>query len=129
MDLLGNGAGEVEAGAAEIVGGDILEYLVWALPGIEVDRRGDGAVALRKSVHELHHPVGIGISERLKDDGVDDGEDSGVGSDAEGDGGDGGDGEGRARDERAEGVAEVLPEITHVAPPSVIWLGGTGRTA
>jgi hypothetical protein len=25
----------------------------------------------------------------------------------------GGEGEGRARDERAEGVAEVLPEITH----------------
>src|SRR5580704_17490412 len=87
----------------------------WRLgfPGVEVNRRADGTVALRKSVHELHHTVGLGISERLKDDGVDDGEDSGVSSDAEGDGGDRGDGEGRARDERAEGLAEVLPEITH----------------
>ena len=54
----------------------------WRLgfPGVEVNRRADGAVALRKSVHELHHTAGLGISERLKDDGVDDGEDSGVSS-------------------------------------------------
>jgi site-specific recombinase XerC len=57
--------------------------------------------------------LGRRISERLKENGVDHREDSGVSSDAESDRGDGGDGEGRARDEHAEGVTEVLPEITH----------------
>ena len=56
---------------------------------------------------------GVGIGERLEQHGVDDGEDGGVGSDAEGQGGDGCDGEGWIREEHAEGVAEVMPEITH----------------
>ena len=66
-----------------------------------------------EGVHELDHAVGLGIGERLEQDGVDDGEDGGVGSDAEGEGGDGGDGEGRVRDEHAEGIFEVVPEIAH----------------
>ena len=40
VDLLGNGAGEVEAGTAEIVGGDILKDAGLGFPGVEVDRRG-----------------------------------------------------------------------------------------
>ena len=129
VDLLGNGAGEVEAGTTEIVGSDILKDAGLGFPVVEVHRRAHGAVALGKGVHELHHALGLGIGEGLKKDGVDHGEDRGVGPDAEGNGGDGGEGEGRARDEHAEGVAEVLPEITHEAPPfSPLVLGLLGRT-
>jgi hypothetical protein len=113
VDLLGNDAGEVEARTTEIVGSDILKDAGLGFPDVVVNRRAAGAVALGRGVHELHDTVRLGIGERLKEDGVDDGEDSGVGSDAEGDGGDGGQGEGRACDEHAEGVAEVLPEINH----------------
>jgi hypothetical protein len=113
VDLLGNCAGEVEAGTTEIVGRDILKDTGLGSPGVEVDRRAHRAVALGKGVHKLNHAVGLGIGEGLKKDGVYDGEDRGVGPDPEGDGGDGSEGEGRARDEHAEGVAEVLPEITH----------------
>jgi hypothetical protein len=80
-------------------------------------------------VQELHHTVGLGISERLEQDGVHDGEDGSVDADAEGDGGDGGDGEGWVRHKRAEGVAEVLPEINHDGTAfSYLVLGNTGRT-
>ena len=124
VDLLGNDAGEVEARATEIVGGDVLKDAGLGFPDVVVNRRAAGAVALRKGVHELHDALGLGIGERFQEDGVDDGEDSGVGSDAEGDSGDGGQGEGRARNEHAERVAEVLPEITHVG--ATFWFGGFG---
>ena len=78
-----------------------------------------GAVAVRRGVHELHDAVGLGIGERLEQDGVDDGKDGGVGSDAEGEGGDGGDGERRIGDQHAEGVAEVAEKVAHDGvPPS-----------
>ncbi len=73
----------------------------------------DGAVAFGKGVHELDHAVGLGIGERLEQDGVDDGEDGGVGSDAEGEAAMAVRVKAGLRDEHAEGVAEVLPEITH----------------
>ena len=114
VNLLGDGAGEVEAGTAEVVGGDILNDAGLGSPGIEVDRGGAIAVAIGKGVHELDHAVGFGIGERLEQDGVDDGEDGGVGSDAEGESGDGGDGECRVGDEHAEGVAEVLPRKSFI---------------
>ena len=119
VDLLGNGAGEVEAGTAEVVGGDILKDAGLGSPGVEVDRRGRGAVAFRKGVHELDHAVRFGIGERLEQDGVDDGEDGGVGSDAEGESGDGSYGERWTADEHAEGVAEVAEKVAHGGvPPS-----------
>ena len=39
VDLLGNGAGEVEAGTTEVVGGDVLKDAGLGFPGVEVDRR------------------------------------------------------------------------------------------
>ena len=107
VDLLGYEPGEIEAGTTEVVRGDVLKDAGLRAPGIEVDRGGHRAVAVRKSVHELDDAVGLRIRERLEQDGVDHGEDGGVGSDAEGESGDGRYGERRSGDERAEGVAQV----------------------
>ena len=46
VDLLGDGAGEVEAGTAEVVRGDVLKDAGLRSPGIEVGRGGRGAVAV-----------------------------------------------------------------------------------
>ncbi len=113
VDLLGYEAGEIEAGTAEVVRGDVLKDAGLGSPGIEVDRGGHTAVAVRKGVHELDHAVGFRIGERLEQDGVDNGEDGGVGSDAEGESGDGSYGERRTTDEHAEGVAEVAEKVAH----------------
>ncbi len=48
VDLLGNGAGEVEAGTAEVVRGDILKDAGLGSPGIEVDRGGRRGCCLRQ---------------------------------------------------------------------------------
>jgi hypothetical protein len=117
VDLIGNDAGEIEPWVTEVEGSDVLKDGGLGFPGVEVHRRTAGPAPLRRGVHELHNAVGLGVGEQLQEDGVDDGDDCGVGSDAEGDGGDGGQGEGRAPDEHAERVAEVLPEITHDAAP------------
>ena len=113
VDLLGNGAGEIEAGTAEVVGGDVLKDAGLGTPVVEFGGRRAGPVTVRGDVHELDHAVGVGIGEGLQQHGVDDGKDGGVGSAAEGERGDGGDGERRVGDEDAEGVAEVLPEVIH----------------
>ena len=113
VDLLRDGAGEVEAGTAEVVGGDVLEDFGLFAPEIELGRGSAGPGAVGREVHHLDDTVGVGIGEGLEEDGVDDGEDGGVGSDAERDGGDGGEGERRIGDEHAEGVAEVVAEIAH----------------
>ena len=113
VDLLGVVAGEVEAGTAEVVGRDVLKDAGLRLPVVEVGRRGGGAVAFRRCEQELDDAVGVRIGERLEEDGVDDGEDGGVGSDAEGQGGDGCDGEARVLEEAAQGVFEVMPQVGH----------------
>ena len=82
-----------------------------------LNKRANGAVALRRRVRELQHTIGLGIGERLEQDGVDNGKDRGVGSDAKGNGRDGGEGESRVRDERAQGVAEIVrksPTMAHL---------------
>jgi hypothetical protein len=38
VDLLGDGAGEVEAGTPGIVGSDILKYVALGFPGVEINR-------------------------------------------------------------------------------------------
>ena len=86
-------AGEIEAGAAEVVGGDVLEDAGLLLPVVELGGGSDGTVALGRREQELDDAVGVRIGERLEQHGVDDGEDGGVGSDAEGQGGDGCEGE------------------------------------
>ena len=55
-------------------------------------------------VQELNDAVGVGIVERLEQDGVDDGEDGGVGADAQGQGCDGCDGERGVGDQHAKGI-------------------------
>ena len=113
VDLFRDLAGEIKVGTTEVVGGDVLENAGLSAPVVEFGGGRAGPVAVGSDVHHLHDAVGVGIAERLEENGVDHGEDGGVGSDAEGDGGDGGDGEGGTGEEGAEGVAKVLPEIIH----------------
>ena len=60
MDLLGDEAGEIEAGTAEVVRGDVLKDAGLGSPGIEVDGEATRAVAVRKGVHELTMRSGSG---------------------------------------------------------------------
>ncbi len=124
VDLLGNDAGKVEARTAKVVSGDVLKDAGLSSPGIEVDRRGRIAVAVGIGVHEPDHAVGLGIGEWLEQDSVDDGEDGGVGSDAEGESGDGGNRKGRAGDEHTQGVAEVAEEVAHGMCRLNAWVSG-----
>jgi hypothetical protein len=59
----------------------------------------------------LNDAVRVRIGERLEQDRVDDGEDGGIGSDAEGQGCDGCDSEAWILEEAAQGVLEVMPQI------------------
>ena len=71
--------------------------------------QGDAGEALGgRDVPELDEAVGLVEGERAEHGGVDDGEDGGVGADAEGEDEDGADGEGGVVAEGAEGLAEVL---------------------
>ena len=76
---------------------------------------GRGAVVFAVGTLALEHDDAIGIGEvgRLEQNGVDDGEDGGVGADAKCERGDGGGGESATLPEHAEGVAEVLEECFH----------------
>ena len=56
---------------------------------------------------------GVGVGERLEQDGVDDGEDGGVGSDAEGERGDGSEGKAGIVGEHAQRMLDVVPEGAH----------------
>ena len=60
---------------------------------------------------------GIGVGERLEQHRVDDGEDGGVGSDAQGQRGDGGDGEAGVLEEHVQRMFDVVPEIGHGVAP------------
>ena len=108
LDLLGPiAAGEIDAGPAEIVRGDVFEYL--RLLRQEVDG-GYGVVGVGAGLSgepELDNAVGVGVRKRAEKGGVDEGEDGGVGADTEGKSGDGGDGEGVGTAERSEGLAEL----------------------
>jgi hypothetical protein len=128
VDLFGDGAGEVEAGSAEVVGGDVLEDAGLCTPVVEFGGGSAGPLPVGLGIEELNDAVGVGIAEGLEEDRIDDGEDGGVGSDAEGESGDGGEGECRVGDEHAEGVAEVAEEIAHVfLPPSDLTFRAGGR--
>ncbi len=63
----------------------------------------------------LYDAVRIGIRERLKKHRVNDGEDRGVGADAQRKGGDGGDSEAGTLDEEVQRVFHVVPKFRHEA--------------
>ena len=69
-----------------------------------------GLVEADPAAPDHHALVGVGVGQRLQQDGVDDGEDGAVGADPEGEGENGGGREaGRAR-EGAGAAAGILPE-------------------
>ena len=70
-DRAGEPADQGDAGTLEIVGGNGFEGLGLVAPRIVFRDRGDVAVALFGGEFERDDAVGIGIRERLKQDGVD----------------------------------------------------------
>jgi hypothetical protein len=82
VDLLGAFAGEVEAGACKVVGGNLLEGT--GLPLIEV-KFGNGRNVIEERVggKKLNDSVGVRIGERLEQHGVDHRKDGGIGADTE----------------------------------------------
>src|ERR1700728_295054 len=113
MDLLGNSAGEIEAGTSEVVCSYILKDTRLRSPGVEVLRRSGVARTVRRGVQEAYDAGGIGVGEWLEQDRIDHGKDSGVGSDAQRQGHNSGHREGGARDQHAQGVFKVVAKIAH----------------
>ena len=67
----------------------------------------------------MNEAVGIRIRKGFEKDFIHDGEDGGVGPDAEGECEDGGDGETGGAEEYASGVAQILNQCPHTLHPSV----------
>ena len=114
VELLGLiAAGKIHTRAAHLIGGDGVEHLSLLTPGAESGNRGVVEVAVGGVLAELNEAARIGIGKRLEKNFVYDGEDGGVGTDAEGEREDGGDGEAGSAEEHAGGVAQVLDEIVN----------------
>ena len=110
-------AGEIEVAAREER--DLVEHLLrrGERPVLRVRPDGlvvdAGTLALRhQHVHE-HQPLGVGERQRLEQHGVDDGEDRGIGADAERERGDGDRRKCRRAAQQPQRVADVLEEIAH----------------
>ena len=116
----------------EVAGDEIAQGAIRAVAGIQAgDEPGPGRHAFERlsavaerGVHRIREdtavllplhvdqPIAIGHRQALQECGVDDGEDGGVGADAEGERQDGREREGWLLPQRAGGIAEVLPEIS-----------------
>jgi hypothetical protein len=111
VDLFGVcAAGQVEAGAAVFVGGDVLEGGGLAAKHVELRCRSAITGAGGCGLEEQDDAIGGGVSQRPQQDGVDDRENGGVRSDAEGQGSQSGGGECGRPPERTVGIADVVEE-------------------
>ena len=99
-------AGKVQSRSSEIVGCDAIEA-PGASPGHELRHRSRIADAGRKLAADASQSIGLGIGKRLKQHGVNDGEDRGVGSDANRQRGHDDKGEPRLRHEEADREPDV----------------------
>ncbi len=108
-------AADGQAGRAH--GADAGERLTPRAPVVVVVARGGHGRELRRLLGEDHHAGGVLVRERLEQDGVDDGEDSGVRADAQRQRKDG--------DQREAGPrAEVAKRDAHVLHRSIVAEGG-----
>jgi len=117
VDLLRSAAGKVKARTRVVVCHHLFEDA--GLPLKEVKLR-DAVQAIGKAGHlrrKIDHAIGVGVGERLQQHRVHDGEDGGVGSDAQRQGGNGGDGKAWILDEQLQRVPDVIPEIFQVTAP------------
>ena len=98
-------------------------------PIVVVGHRRAGALdaRARKRVVEKDEAVGFGIRQRPQQHGADDGEDRGVGADAERQRQDGGQREGAILAEQPEREAEILNQSFHVTLPRARGKRGSGR--
>lgn len=81
------------------------------------------------ALSKLQQALGVREREGTQKDTIDDGEDGGVGSDAEGEGQNSDYGEARGFGEYAEAVAEVVPEGSHGSPHGLQSLAGDAELA
>jgi hypothetical protein len=105
-------AGDVHAGAAEVVGGDLLEDTRLLTPESELRNVCAGKRPVRAGVHQLHQRLRVGISQRLEQNGVDDGEDGGVDTDTDSDDKNGDHRESRRFPEGTKGEAQIARHVT-----------------
>ena len=76
-------AREVEARAAEVVGGDILEDVGLLLPDTKLGDGGAWTLALRRGEQELNNAIRVWVSERLEQYRVNHCENGGIDPDAQ----------------------------------------------
>src|SRR5258708_854850 len=117
MQLLGNSSGQVEPFAAEVIRCHVPEDAGLLLPHVELGCGSAWTLPLRRRIQELNDPVGFGVSERLEENRVDDGEDCGIGPDTESQGGDHRKGEARILCKHAQGMPNVRQQVGQTAPP------------
>ena len=94
---------------------DFLEERVLASPVGVVPRSGPligGAAACPHVLPHSDQPIGVTVGQRPQQQGVDHGEDRGVGANPERQRQDGDDGEGRRFPQHPDGVADVLKHLT-----------------
>jgi hypothetical protein len=108
------GAGKVVVLVA--VDGHGGEGFAGPLPVKEVGIADGGAVHAGILLVDGDEPAGIWVGQRIEDDSVDDGEERGIGADAEGQGEDGDGGEAGGFEEHAQGVTQVLEKNGHCGP-------------
>ncbi len=113
MHLLRAASGEIEAGAAKIIGRDILEGIRLRLPFEEFGNGRGDAFAVGEGELELNDAIRVRVGERLQQDRIHNREDGSVGPDAKRQGGDSGDREAGILGEHAQRMLEVIPKIAH----------------
>src|SRR5262249_41162357 len=97
-------AADIHAGAAAVVGGDVVEHLRLLAPHVLLRNRSSGEISLRARIEELDDAVRFGVGKWLQEHRVYNGEDRGVRADAEGEDSDSGHRESGAPAEEAGGV-------------------------
>jgi hypothetical protein len=113
--LLRTVAREVEAGAAEVVSGYILEDIGLLFPKMKLGDGGAGTLAVRRGKQELNNAIRVRVGERLEQNRVHNRENRGVDPDAQRKRSNGGKSESRIRTEHAHRMLEVVPEIAHAS--------------
>ncbi len=112
------GAGQGRGPAA--LGRHVFENLVLLDP-VQIVEGGDAVgAAVGPLLQHAHDALGIGVGERVEQDRVDEAEDGRIGADAEGEGEKGDKSEAGALEQSAGGVTQVLQELGHDAPSSLI---------
>ena len=113
LGSLGCGLQNVSVGPADDILEDVALFLVLEELGNTEEVATPWTAAGRVTNLEGDHPVGIDVGEGIEQDVLDDTEDCGRGSDAQGQCQDGEGSEGRLPDDAAPSITDVLPDGMH----------------